>query len=43
MSKTKVTYKLDNLQQKIKRAVRQLKKEKFADTIKDAIVTAVIE
>ncbi len=43
MSKTKVTYKLDNLQQKIKRAVSQLKKEKFADTIKDAIVTAVRE
>ena len=38
---TKVTYKLSNLQQKIKNAVKQLKDEKFADTIKDTIVDAV--
>ena len=43
MSKTKVTYKLNNLQAKIKRAVNQLKQEKFADTIKDTIVGAVRE
>ena len=38
---TKVTYKLNNLQAKIKNAVKQLKDEKFADTIKDTIVDAV--
>tara|TARA_Y100000004_G_scaffold197343_1_gene271267 strand:+ start:5462 stop:5974 length:513 start_codon:yes stop_codon:yes gene_type:complete len=41
MSKTKVTLKLDNLKQKIRTAVKQLKEEKFADTVKDVIVGAV--
>lgn len=41
MSKTKVTYKLSNLQQKIRSAVKQLKDDKFADDIKDVIVQAV--
>lgn len=41
MSKPKVTFKLDNIKQKIRTAVKQLKDEKFADTIKDVIVDAV--
>lgn len=41
MSKTKVTFKLDNMKQKIRNAVKQLKDDKFADTIKDVIVSAV--
>jgi len=41
LSKTKVTYKLSNLQQKIRSAVKQLKDDKFADDIKDVIVQAV--
>tara|TARA_Y100001938_G_scaffold65425_1_gene90936 strand:+ start:377 stop:874 length:498 start_codon:yes stop_codon:yes gene_type:complete len=36
-----VTYKLSNLQQKIRSAVKQLKDDKFADDIKDVIVQAV--
>lgn len=41
MSKTKVTFKLDNLKQRIKNAVNEMKSEKFAETIKDVIVTGV--
>lgn len=41
MSKTKVTFKLDNLKQKIKGVVDELKKEKFADHIKNEIVDKV--
>ncbi len=36
-----MTYKLSNLQQKIRSAVKQLKDDKFADDIKDVIVQAV--
>lgn len=43
MSKTKVSFKLNNLQQKVKAIVKQLKEEKFADTIKDTIVEAIRE
>lgn len=43
MSKTKVTYNLSNLQQRIRSAVKQLKDEKFAETIKDTLVEAVRE
>lgn len=41
MSKTKVTFKLDNLQQKIKSIVKELKEEKFANDIKDEIVNKI--
>ena len=36
-----MTFKLNNLQQKIRNAVKQLKDDKFADDIKDVIVQAV--
>ena len=43
MSKTKVSFKLNNLEQKVKKIVNELKKEKFAETIKDTIVGAIRE
>ena len=43
MSKTTVNFKLNNIQQKVKKIVNELKKEKFADTVKDLIVGAIRE
>lgn len=41
MKKTKVSFKLNDLQAKIRQATKELKDEKFADTIKDTIVDSI--
>ena len=43
MSKTKVSFKLNSLEQKVKKIVNELKKEKFAEVVKDTIVGAIRE
>ena len=41
MSKTKVTFKLDNLKQKIKAVTSELKDQKFGDHIAEQIVNKI--
>ena len=41
MSKTKVSFKLDSLKQKIKGVAKELQQDKFGNTIKDEIVRKV--
>ncbi len=41
MSKTNVSYKVKGLEQKLRKVVNELKKEKFADVIKDTLVDAI--